>query len=72
MPFMVQQSVQHWPASIWHICRSVATAASSSQTQKILQPLRVFSNRISHRGTTQQPGAGEAACGVGSVMECGA
>jgi hypothetical protein len=66
--------VQHWPASIWLICRSVATAVSSAQTQKILQPVRVFSNRISHRGTTQQPGA---AAGIGvwvvmSVIDCAA
>ena len=58
-PLNVQQQLQHWPASILQSCCRVAAATSSSHLQWILQPVFVFSIRSSHRGTTQQPGAGD-------------
>jgi hypothetical protein len=62
-PLKVQQQEQHWPASILQSCCRVAAATSSSHLQCNLQPFLVFSNRSSHRGTTQQFGAGAAGAG---------
>src|SRR5262245_3154016 len=64
MPFQVQQHEQVPSQRAWQRLCSVAAETWSGQRQWILQPVLVFSNEISHRGTTHTLPAG-APTGVG-------
>jgi len=64
MPFQVQQQEQVPSQRAWHRLCSVAAETWSGQRQLILQPVLVFSNDSSHRGTTHTLPAG-APMGVG-------
>src|SRR5262245_47096722 len=52
-PFQVQQQEQVPSQRAWQRLCSVAAETWSGQRQLILQPVLVFSNDSSHRGTTQ-------------------
>src|SRR5262245_39844359 len=63
-PFQVQQHEQVPSQRAWHRLCSVAAETWSGQRQWILQPVLVFSNDSSQRGTTHTLPAGDAV-GVG-------